>query len=310
MSCDAAGTSSGEPGRSDRKLPILDLSLDEKVVASALRQACIEYGFFYIINHGISEEQLGSVFQQSKEFFTLPQENKNQCTADARSSENGYRPFGVETIDPVKQTQGGSKECYHVGQSSNLWPNAQRVPKFKDTMLKYYCDMGRVGMKVCRLMAIALDLDAEYFTQYFTSPMSVLRLLHYNTTLSDTAAGIYACGEHCDYGMMTFLAVDGVPGLEVEWKDKSWIGVERLEGAFIVNIGDMLQRWTNDLFRSTNHRVLNTTGKERYSIGFFLEMSHDTIIECFPTCCSESRKQMYSPVAFGDYVRKKLEKSY
>ncbi|XP_065175724.1 uncharacterized protein LOC135805590 [Sycon ciliatum] len=308
----------------EKKLPVIDLSCDEHTAAAVLRDACIKFGFFYIVNHGVAEEFFDEVFQQAKLFFGQATKDKEKCAADRRISFKGYHGFGNETVDPEKQTRGGTKEAYHVGvevsaedavaagrpYEPNLWPDAEKLTEFRDVMLRYYERTLEACYRVLRIVALALDLDVEFFRPLCTKHNSILRFLHYDQTISDPASGIFACGEHCDYGVITLLKTDEVPGLQIQWESGEWTDVDYVKGAYIVNIGDLLEHWTNDLFRSTKHRVLNMSGKERYSIPFFCEINSDAVVQCLPSCCSTDKPAKYDPVSAGDYLTMKLSKTY
>eukprot|EP00117_Sycon_ciliatum_P039142 scpid93160/ scgid28972/ Probable iron/ascorbate oxidoreductase DDB_G0283291 len=308
----------------ERKLPIIDLSLDEHKAAAALREACITFGFFYIVNHGVSDDLIADTFKQSERFFSQPLEEKQKCASGVLLK--GYYGMGEETVDPVKQTTGGTKESFEFSQERspdkaiatperpfhgpNVWPEEATLPGFKQTMLNYFEGMFDAGMRLLRVLALALELEPTFFVEHYTDSVATARLLHYDATLSDTDAGLYACGEHTDYGMMTLLKTDDVPGLQIQWPDGEWVDVYPLERAFIVNIADMLEHWTNGLFRSTNHRVLNTTGRERYSIPLFFDSNMDVKVECLPTCCSAENPAKYDPVMSGTWLLEKLQATY
>ncbi|XP_065175726.1 uncharacterized protein LOC135805592 [Sycon ciliatum] len=306
-----------------KKLPIIDLRCDDKTTATALRQACVEFGFFYIVNHGITDEQFAELFEQAKLFFALPLEEKERCNID-RSTNRGYIEYGSERNNPVKQTTGGTKEGYHMGNEmtaerakasgevhrANKWPQEAVVPHFKTTMIDYYNTICAVGMKLLRIVALALDMEADYFHQFFTKHIALLRVLHYDETLSKPDEGLFGAGEHTDFGMLTLLKTDDVPGLQIQWPDGEWVDVAPIEGAIVVNIADMLERWTNGMFKSTLHRVLNTTGRERYSAPFFFDCNADATIECLPTCCSSESPAKYEPILSGEYLLKKLKEIY
>eukprot|EP00882_Tetradesmus_deserticola_P026949 GHRQ01029774.1.p1 GENE.GHRQ01029774.1~~GHRQ01029774.1.p1 ORF type:complete len:192 (+),score=75.26 GHRQ01029774.1:466-1041(+) len=164
-------------------------------------------------------------------------------------------------------------------------------------------------MRLLRLLALSLALPADYFAPHFTHPMVALRPLHYTAEVSAPASGVFGAGAHSDYGMLTLLATDEVPGLQVHL-DGSWQAVQPLAGAFIVNLGDMLERWTNGLFKSTLHRVINTTGQERYSIPFFFEPNFTTRVECLPCCVTEERPPAYPPTTAGEHLLAKYAQTH
>eukprot|EP00252_Welwitschia_mirabilis_P015165 TRINITY_DN3337_c0_g1_i1.p1 TRINITY_DN3337_c0_g1~~TRINITY_DN3337_c0_g1_i1.p1 ORF type:complete len:153 (-),score=21.31 TRINITY_DN3337_c0_g1_i1:72-530(-) len=143
--------------------------------------------------------------------------------------------------------------------------------------------------------------------------LAFIRLLHYPGKSRKLENGTLGAAAHTDYGMLTFLATDGVPGLQIcrekDIQPQIWEDVPPLKGAFIINIGDMLERWSNSLFRSTLHRVV-INGEERYSVAFFLEPNVDCLVECLPTCCSESNPPRYPPIRSIEYLKEKMKMAY
>ncbi|EFJ38637.1 hypothetical protein SELMODRAFT_402706 [Selaginella moellendorffii] len=301
-------------------LECIDISSpDVKSLALQLRKACLETGFFYVINHGIGEAFMEEVFNQTRKFFELPLEEKTKVLQDKRN--RGYTPYSEEKLDPVKQIAGDSKEGYYIGreipetdpranepyQGPNQWPSPELLPGWRQTMEKYFQEVENLSRRLIKLIAISLDLDKTFFDKpgMFDHPMALLRLLHYPAGVTNPEKGEFGAGAHSDYGMLTLLATDSVPGLQIckekDAKKQVWEDVQPIKGAFIVNLGDMLERWTNNLYRSTLHRVLNH-GEERYSIPFFMEPNFDCIVECLPTCCSPSNPPKYPPIKSGDHL--------
>eukprot|EP00250_Pteridium_aquilinum_P019835 c24593_g1_i3 orf=493-990(+) len=144
-------------------------------------------------------------------------------------------------------------------------------------------------------------------------PIAVLRLLHYSGEKSDPEHGIFGAGAHSDWGLLTLLACDGTPGLQI-CKDKHseprvWENVQPVEGSFVVNLGDLLERWSNNFFRSTLHRVI-TSGKERYSIAFFMDPNYECLVECLKTCTSEDNPAKFLPVLSGEYLLDRYDETH
>ncbi|CAL5438291.1 unnamed protein product [Camellia sinensis] len=223
---------------------------------SLLKQACLDSGFFYVINHGISQEFMDEVFYQSKSFFDLPVSEKMKVLRNKKH--RGYTPPFDEHLDPVNQIH----EALEVARA------------------------------ISRIIALALNLEVDFFDrqEMLGKPIANLRLLHYEGRVSNPMKGTYGAGAHSDFGLITLLATDDVFGLQIckdkDAKPQKWEFVAPLKGAFIVNLGDMLERWSNCIFRSTLHRVLGN-GQERYSIAYFVEPNHDCLVECLPTCQSQ-----------------------
>ncbi|KAH9777123.1 diox n domain-containing protein-related [Citrus sinensis] len=268
------------------QLPVIDLSSPDRLsTAKSIRQACIDYGFFYLVNHGVEEELISQMFNESKKFFSLQLEDKMKL---ARKEHRGYTALCDEILDPSSTSEGDPKESFYIGplegtlSSMNQWPslgdlrnsanleihNGVLPPKSpdKDTLTwSYMCCLRSAGRRLIHLIALALNLNEDFFEKVgaLDAPMAFLRLLHYPGELVSSNQEVCGASAHSDYGMITLLATDGVPGLQA-----------RL--ALIVNIGDMMERWTNCLFRSTLHRVMSS-GQERYSV-IICFLSH----LCFP----------------------------
>jgi len=160
---------------------------------------------------------------------------------------------------------------------------------------------------LARLIALALNLEESFFDQpgLLDKTVSMMRLIHYSAEKSNIEDGVFGAGAHCDWGFFTLLATDDVPGLQIcRNKDavpQVWEDVPPMNGAYIVNLGQMLERWSNGLFRATLHRVIGK-GVERYSIPFFFNPNYHSVVECFPTCCSEDNPPKYPPITCGDHI--------
>jgi len=229
-----------------------------------------------------------------------------------------------ETLDPEKQSTGDTKEGYYIGREDseeenlplhgrNQWPNPNELPKWQGTMNEYMEKIRSLGLRLTRLMSKCLGMNENFFDSYFSKPMLFLRLLHYSATKSSPADGIFGAGAHSDYGMWTFLRTDSVPGLQIQHGDV-WIDAPQIQGAFIVNMGDMLEYWTGGLFRSAVHRVVNFEGKERYSIPFFYEPNFDSYIEPLPSPYVQrhiaSQDRVYPPTRSGEYLIGKYNQTH
>ncbi|CAN8277953.1 unnamed protein product [Cochlearia groenlandica] len=291
-----------------------------------LKQACLDCGFFYVINHGISKEATNNAFEQSKKFFALSLDEKMKVLRSEK--QRGYTPLYDQVTDPENQVHGDDKEGYYIGTEvpqddpewdkpfygPNPWPNPDVLPGWRETMEKYHQEALRVCKCIAKLLALALDLDVDYFNNpiMLGKPISTMRLLHYKGK-SDPSKGIFGIGAHADYGMMTLLATDGVKGLQIckdmNAKPQKWEYVPYIKGAIVVNLGDLMERWSNGFFKSTLHRVI-LNGQERYSIPFFVEPSHDCIIECLPTCQSKNNPPKYPSIKCSDYLIQRYEETH
>lgn len=294
-------------------VPLVSLGVPEAEAARVLHQACVERGFFYLADHGVPEQLISSAFEQQRRFFALPLEQKMQIAADSKY--RGYTPMAEETLDPSRSRAGDSHEGLYFGRDipadseeaklplhgPNQWPSEELVPGYRAATEAYKAEVERVGFRVLRLLGLGLGLGPDHFLPYFSRPMLFLRPLHYSAQQSDEAAGLYAAGAHSDYGMLTFLKTDGVPGLQICTDGATWRDVPPIEGAFIVNLGDMLCRWTNGVYRSTLHRVINSSGRERYSMPFFFEPDFDARVDALPQFL-EGREPRFPPTTAGGHL--------
>ncbi|XP_047966475.1 2-oxoglutarate-Fe(II) type oxidoreductase hxnY-like isoform X1 [Salvia hispanica] len=309
-------------------LNCIDLSSpDVQSTVSLLRQVCLDSGFFYVINHGIDKEFMDEVFSQSKRFFNLPNEDKMKLLRNKKN--RGYAPLFDQSLDPANQMHGDYKEGYYIGvevsedhsdaqkpfYGPNRWPSEDMLPKWRETMEKYFQGALDVAKSISRLLALALGLNVDFFCQpgILGKSIATLKLLHYEDQISEPANGIFGAGAHSDFGLITLLATDDNYGLQIckdkDAKPQIWEYVPPLKGAFIVNIGDMLERWSNCFFRSTLHRVLGN-GQERYSIAFFVELNHDCVVECLPTCQSEKNPPKFTPIKYEDYLLQRYKDTH
>jgi isopenicillin N synthase-like dioxygenase len=298
-----------------------------------LRQACMDVGFFYLKDHPISPSLMDAVFDQSKKFFDLSEVSKKKIANHVLS--RGYTAMEEETLDPVNQlTRGDTKEGFYIGREisvddvkydptklrgPNEWPTTTTTiwteaecQEFRTVMTNYHEQMSQLGFRIVQLLALAIGLDEDYFDASFQEPIASLRLLHYAAVPSDPTKGIFACGAHSDYGMITLLLTDDTtPGLQIQTKQGEWMDAPPMKNAFVVNLGDMLERWTNGLFRSTRHRVLTASESvERYSIPFFYEPSFDAVVECLDVCCSDERPAAYETTTAGEHLLSKYKQTH
>ncbi|CAH8276356.1 unnamed protein product [Arabidopsis lyrata] len=303
------------------KLPIIDLSSPEKLSTSRLiRQACLDHGFFYLTNHGVPEEMMEGVLMESKKLFSLPLDEKMVM---ARRGFRGYSPLYDEKHESSANSKGDSKEMFTFGSSEgvlgqlypNEWPLEELLPLWRPTMECYYKTvMDIVGKKLLGLVALALNLEGNFFEKVgaFNDQAAVVRLLRYPGELNSSGEETCGASAHSDFGMITLLATDGVAGLQVcrdkDKEPKVWEDVVGIKGTFVVNIGDLMERWTNGLFRSTMHRVVSV-GKERYSVAVFVDPDPNCVVECLESCCSETSPPRFPPVRAKDYFHERFSQT-
>ncbi|KRW98966.1 hypothetical protein PPERSA_11567 [Pseudocohnilembus persalinus] len=303
----------------------LDLQAPYKI-----KNACINEGFFYL-NHKnlIKNSLIQQVFQESKIFFSLPQKTKLKLKASQNNGMRGYIPFEAENLNPKQRKRGDTKESYHIGRhvplnsyenqlfpmsKPNVFPDLndkdfQSLQNFQKIMEEYHKQMQDIGHLTIKLIAKSINLPENFFDKYITRPLVTLRICHYSKEISDPNSEAMGCGEHTDYGIITLLKTDQVEGLQIYLNDK-WIDVPYIEDAFIVNIGDLLQRWTNNKFKSTLHRVVNKTGQERYSLPYFYEPNFDSKIEVLEQFIDENNPCLFPPIISGEHLLDMYSKTY
>jgi isopenicillin N synthase-like dioxygenase len=307
-------------------LPIIDLALlgegdgaSLTRIAAAVGAACRDVGFFYVVNHGVARELIAKTFAQSHAFFALPVADKRKLAIETIGGNRGYSGLLHEALDPARGPD--MKEAFNVGldldaddpellaglpfRSLNAWPVS---PGFRETLLSYYDACAGLGARLHRAFASDLGLSHDFFDDKFDRPMATLRLLHYPAP-SPGSEPQTGAGAHTDYGNLTLLATDDVGGLEVRTRAGQWIEAPVVPGAFIVNIGDCLMRWTNDVYVSTPHRVVNRSARERYSIAFFYDPNPDALVETIPSCVGEEGIVRYPPILAADYLTMRLDAS-
>ena len=192
-------------------------------------------------------------------------------------------------------------------QGPNQWP--AELPGFRDAVLGYVAAVEQVARRLTAAIALAFDLDEHWFDPHFRRPTTWLRLLHYPPLPDPLPSDLYGSAPHTDYGFLTVLAQDDTGGLEVRARDGGWIPAPPLPGTFVVNVADMLMRWTNGILTSTPHRVRNVSGRDRYSVPFFFDPSMDTLIEALPTCVPAGSAPKYEPVHYGGLSDGRIDRS-
>ncbi|KAK4700729.1 EEF1A N-terminal glycine/lysine methyltransferase, partial [Phenoliferia sp. Uapishka_3] len=310
------------------ELPIIDLGAlagndrDARLaLAAELQNACISTGFFYIKNHGVPQKVIDTAFEQAKVFFSQPLEKKMIVDMHKGSSFKGYLPVGGEQVDP--DSRGDLHEAFDIGSdaqnfsadkanSGNQYPPAEDLPDFKPAIETAWLDSVPSKTKRSYDEIITFPSPEDYFAAHLTNPGSVMRVLSYPSQAQEgpidpKELGI---GAHTDYECFTLLAQDDVEALQVLNAKGEWIRAPPIKGTFVCNLGDQLQRWTNDVFKSTVHRAINRTGKERQSMPFFFGVNYETKIEVLPSCIGPGRPAKYAPVTAGKYVEGRLAETY
>lgn len=294
------------------QIPVIDFApftagtqAQKQAVVDQIYTACHEIGFMYLQNCGIERSLLSQLLEQSEQFFALPVAEKEQV---ARSSETncGYVGVQKERLNPTNPWD--LKEAFNVGLQT-VWP--QNPPQFRSVVSEFYrlCTTV-VAPNILRAFAIALAQPETFFDDkhgrnYF------LRMLHYPPIDQIPQPGQLRAGEHTDYGSITLLLQDEVGGLEVQTRQGEWIKAPSIEGTIVVNVGDAMQRWTNDHLSSTPHRVAVPTeadrSRSRYSVALFCDPNPDVELVCLN---SSQGQPKYAPILTSDYLASRLAATY
>jgi isopenicillin N synthase-like dioxygenase len=273
------------------EIPVVDVgplirrhNESETRTVNAMARACEDVGFMYIRNHDVPISTLNSLVEQAKSFFALPLSKKKSVAVEDSPQFRGYLPleYSGNEGEKGKNLQEGFMVMHErpLGpipmHGPNQWPTA--LPSLRPAMVEYFTAMEKLASSLMHGFAMALGHDRNLFDGFHRDPMSVLKLNHYPPQQIMDETEIIGVGGHCDGGSFTILWQDSLGGLEVRNKAGDWVGVPPLDGTFVINIANLLQRWTNGRFSSTEHRVINRYGKDRYSIAFFVYPSYPTII--------------------------------
>jgi isopenicillin N synthase-like dioxygenase len=284
-------------------------------VAAKLRNACSDVGFFYIKNHGVPPALIERTFAEAERFFRIPAEDKMAIHVKKSSHLVGYVGMGEENADPAVG-KGDVHEGYDFiaedvdtpfgfmegdfRKAGNQWP--ANLPGFREVMTEYSIAVRGLARGLFAAFALGLDLPEDYFLPMADKPMALTRMMYYPSQSGPLDPANMGVGAHTDHECFTILAQGSVPGLQVRNRRGQWIEAPPIPGAFVVNIGDLMARWTNGAFASTFHRVFNATGRERYSIPTFVGPNADTVVSVLPCCAGDENPPKYEPVVAGEYI--------
>ncbi|MBB5685716.1 isopenicillin N synthase family dioxygenase [Sphingobium boeckii] len=307
-----------EQGLKAEVIPLIDLSdfndATARIAISAnIRAACLSVGFFLIKGHGVPKEICDAAAAASRRYFALPEEERIKDLIDPRfrrgfmPSSDGQREvlesFELSLDLPLDDPDVMAGHFLH---GPNRWPADK--PWLHEAVEPYRQAVLALGERLERLFALSLDLDENYFVELCRKPTFHLRLMHNMPQTEEEKKDHMAVGEHTDFGMLTILMQDPNGGLEVQTRDGEWVKAPYVEDTFVINVGDMLELWTNNLYVSTPHRVIGLTGQDRYSIPAFFSPSFDTLVECIPSCLAPGEKPKFAPLQGGEYLTQRLSR--
>lgn len=310
-------------------IPIIDISgylssdaEETKRVAAAIRSAAISPGFFQVTGHPITLDLRERLLAAVKSFYALPRDVKASLHRNNSNCLRGYECVGDQQLEPGFQD---AKEGFMIGQElegdnlrfsqgPNQWPAEDECPGFRQVFMEYFEAMRLFSRIMFRIVALSLGLEEKYFDDfaYGRDTVTMCRAHRYPPTTPEMAAKSRGIGAHTDFGALTLLLQDDIGGLEVFHRPtQTWHPVHPVKDAYVVNIGDMMERWTNDKYTSTLHRVISpVSDRDRYSVAFFNEGLLDQIIECIPTCLEEGETPKYKPVKVEEHLKMRYGKSY
>lgn len=307
-------------------LPVIDLGplrsgdhRDVRRAADAMGEAAREVGFFYVANHGIPLSLIESAYGAAEEFFAQPDEVKRAYYIGDSLNHRGYVPFtergdyadevnrNYEAFDLALDLPHDDPD-YLAGNlllGPNVWPS---LSGFRERIGAYYAAVSEVGRRICGALELHLDLPKGDLTRQMTKPISQLRLLHYVRARGTTETKSVNMGAHTDYECLTLLH-QRQKGLQVMTRRDEWIDVPVKPEAYVINIGDMLEAWTNGAFRSTPHRVLNLS-PERFSMPYFVAANYDTVIRPFASLISPDNPPRYESFKAGLHLERMLLRDF
>ncbi|WP_192258544.1 isopenicillin N synthase family dioxygenase [Mesorhizobium caraganae] len=304
------------------KVPLVDLAplvdgSDAGRVAKEIRWALANAGFVYIKNHGVPARLIDETFAHTRAFFDLPAEEKMKLhISNSGMALRGYIQFFGENTDPAKTND--LKECFDIGPERqtlvspffgpNQWPTS--LPGFRETVFSCHEAMKELSIKILSGIALSLDLPADFFQPQMKTPITIQRLLHYPPQTGVVDEKVIGMGAHTDYGNLTILAQDSVGGLQVMNRDGVWVEANPIPGTFVINIGDLVQKLTNDRYLANLHRVVNISGRERYSLPFFVDADHDAVIAPLESCISNDSPARYQTITCGAHKFARFVESF
>ncbi len=319
------------------KFPVFDLASFEnadrkqqQLLGRDVDHICRTSGFLAISNHGVPDQTIRQAWGTAHDFFDLPPEMKQRARAPYEGYPYGYlgpelealaRSRGQESPPDLKESFNGGPltvpkdmndpDALAFCYAKTIWPADSEA--FIAAWQTYYRSMEDLAARIMRVFAVALDLPDRFFDSYIDAPISALRALNYPEQTEPPKPGQLRAGAHTDYGSLTILLPQpGSRGLEITSPQGEWVAVPPIPGAFVINIGDLMARWTNDRWVSTLHRVVNPPVQDgglhrRQSFAFFHQPNWHAEIACLQSCLSAGEQPKYEPVLSGPYLMSKFK---
>lgn len=322
---------------SAKSFPVFDLSrfetatgADREALGAEVDRICRETGFLAISGHGVPQEVIDRAWNAAHDFFDLPAQEKHEARAPYPGYPYGYlgpelealaKSRGEDTPPDLKESFNGGplsapeglddEQALAFCYADTIWPSGPAG--FRDAWTAYYRAMEDLAARIMQVFAVALHLPEDAFAATIDKPISALRALNYPEQAVPPKPGQLRAGAHTDYGSLTILLPQaGSGGLQILDPAGEWVDVPPVPGAFVINIGDLMARWTNDRWVSTLHRVVNPqlaagASSRRQSFAFFHQPNWHQEIACLPTCLAPGEKPKYEPVLSGPYLMSKFQ---
>lgn len=304
-------------------LPVIDLAglatRDNRAlarVAGAIEAACTRVGFFYVTNHGLDDAVIARAVAAAKTFFAAPDETKRLSNA---VNHRGYIGMGDALMTGA--TRSDWKESFVVGlelppddpdvvagealRGANVWPRER--PELRSALSGYFAAIARCGADLLAAIAVSLGQRPDFFVDKYTKPLQRMNVIHYPPHPADAPHDQFGGAAHTDYGCLTLLWQDDRGGLEVETRDGAWIAAPPIAGTLVINIGDLLERWSGGRYVSNPHRVINRSGHDRYSIATFFDPDYRAVVD--PAAFGAGGASP-PPVLAGDYILGRVRSSF
>lgn len=318
--------------KNNAEIPVIDVSdllrdggdTAQERVAAAIYEACTSFGFFYLGGHGVDRALIADAFEANRRFHARPLDEK--LALKQNRWHRGYQPFAASRLVSQARFEAArlpnQLESFFLRheiapdhpdyeraplQGPNQWPED---PAFIDVVKRYDAATRDLGLALLPAFSVAVGEAPDFFDALFAPPATALRLIHYPPSPATRPEDLFGISPHTDYGFLTILAQDDVGGLQIRTADGDWIDAPYRPDCFILNIGDILARWTNGVFNSTPHRVVNKSAEQsRYSIGMFFDPNLDAVIS--PLRRFEGRNGPgAAPIRYGDYFSMRLDANY
>jgi len=310
-----------------RSLPIVDvagLRAGDRAAAQRagreIARACREVGFFYIAGHGVPPAVVQEALAAALAFFRLPPAEKQRVATN--SANRGFHALGDAVMYGAAAPD--HKEFFQIGlelpaddpdvlagqplRGANLWPRAPAA--FRPALEAYFAAVGACGADLLRGVALSLDLAEDFFAARYEKPLQRTQAVYYPPPPADAGPARFGVAPHSDFGCITLLAQDDCGGLEVQNLAGDWVAAPPVAGSFVINVGDLLERWSNGRFKSSPHRVINRSGRERISIATFYDPSYGAPVDPRDLGLPPGETPLYEPIAAGDHILGRMNAAF